>query len=134
VEELLGVVGLKQEDEELLGGAGAVADDLAAVVDRFGVPHDGDAAGLLFEVQGEDLFDLRKCLSVRFRDLDGVVVEFSGDAGLEGGSVDEAEFAVGIEESLLAFGDPIRHVGCSWMEVPPTDSIDTGFRGGPKSG
>jgi len=85
MEELLGVVGLKQKDEELLGRAVAVADDLAAVVDRFGVSHDGEAAGLLFEVQGEDLLDLRKRLSVRFRDPESVVVEFAGDAGLVGG-------------------------------------------------
>jgi len=103
VEELLGVVGLEKKDEELFGGAVAVADDLAAVVDRFGVSHDRDAAGLLLEVQDEDLLDLGKRLSVRFRDPHRVVVELSGDAGLEGGSVDEAKFAVGIEERLLAF-------------------------------
>jgi len=109
IEELLGVVGLEQEDQQLLGGAGAVADDLAAVVDRFGVSHDGDAAGLLFEVQGEDLLDLEKRLSVRFRDPESVVMEFARDAGLVGDPQDEAEFAVGGEERLLTFREPLGH-------------------------
>jgi len=83
VEELLGGVGLTQKDPEFPGGTDAEADDLAAVVDRFRVSLEGGAAGFPFELQGEDLFDLRKRLSVRFRDPKGVVVEFAG------GSVDE---------------------------------------------
>jgi len=88
----------------------AVADDPAAVVDRFGIPHDGDAAGFLFEVQGEDLLDLRKRLSIRFRDPEGVVVQFAGDGRLQRGPVDEPEFAVGLQEGLLPLRQFLGHV------------------------
>ena len=103
LDELLRVVRFQQEHQQPVGGAVPKPDQLPPVVDRHDLPEDGQSSGLLFELQRERLFDLRKRLSVRFRDPHRVVVQLAGDARLLRRSVNKAEFAVGIEERLLAF-------------------------------
>jgi len=99
---------------------GPEADDLAAVVDRFLDAEDRAGAGFFFEGDDQVLLDDRERVAVGGGGLEGVVVKFAGDAGLEGGSLDESEFAVGGQKGLLALCQLFRHVGlfCAARKIP----------------
>ena len=109
LDELLGVVRLQQEHQQPVGGPVPEPDELPSVIDRHNLANDRQPPGLFFELHHENLFDLPKRLSVRFRDPHRVVVQFAGDARFQGGSLNETKFAVRVEERLLAFRDLRGH-------------------------
>jgi len=107
--ELLGVVGLEEADQEAVGELASVADDLPAVVDRFGNPLQGDGPGLFLETQGVDPLNGGEGLPVGFGGAVGVVMEFTGDSRFGGGDPDDAVRLVGGEEGLLFCGEGLGH-------------------------
>ncbi|AMV22412.1 hypothetical protein VT03_31245 [Planctomyces sp. SH-PL14] len=107
--ELFGVVGLEEADQEAVGELASVADDLAAVVDRFGDPLEGDGPGLFLETQGVDPLNGGEGLPVGFGGAVGVVVELARDPRFGGGDPDDAVRLVGGEEGLLFCGEGLGH-------------------------